>query len=282
MPDMFKILATWKKEIFFLTLLSALLAAAILFILPSKYLATSTALPASITSADRANVFNTNIQELYSALGNPDDLDVIVGTGHLDTIYLATAKELNLASHYKIAVGRKDELLKAARTLKSETSISKSEFGELKVKVWDTDNQFAPILANTIMGKLSTLHQELRNFSNKQFVLALQSAQSRIEHSLDSLDKIWLSSEKSVSEREASRLEKATLETQLMQYAKLITEYQLMIDSKPSALFIVERARPALRADKPERLLIIIATTVLGFIFAFLIALLLETRKKGN
>ena len=97
---MFKILATWKREIFFLTLLSTILATAILFILPSKYMAAATALPASSASADRANIFNSNIQELYSAFGNPDDLDIIIGTGHLDTIYLATASELQLDSHY--------------------------------------------------------------------------------------------------------------------------------------------------------------------------------------
>ena len=52
-----------------------------------------------------------------------------------------------------------------------------------------------------------------------------------------------------------------------------------MIDSKPPALIAVEPAKPSIRPDKPKRMQIMIATTVLSLIFALFAALILERRK---
>ena len=73
---------------------------------------------------------------------------------------------------------------------------------------------------------------------------------------------------------------KAALLTRIQEYEKLIGEYQLMIDSKPPALIIVEDAKPSGRPDKPDVILAIVAAGVLGFLFSLLAALLLHSRKK--
>jgi septal ring factor EnvC (AmiA/AmiB activator) len=70
------------------------------------------------------------------------------------------------------------------------------------------------------------------------------------------------------------------LKSQLEKYQQLIGEYQLMVDNKPPALLLVEKARPSLKPDKPKRIEILIATLVLSFLFAIAIALILERRKK--
>ena len=64
-----------------------------------------------------------------------------------------------------------------------------------------------------------------------------------------------------------------------MEYEKLIGEYQLMIDSKPPVLLVVEKAKASIRPDKPKRMQIMIATAVLSFLFALLAALVMERRK---
>jgi uncharacterized protein involved in exopolysaccharide biosynthesis len=66
----------------------------------------------------------------------------------------------------------------------------------------------------------------------------------------------------------------------LREYEKLAEQYQLMIDMSPSALVVVEKARPAAWPDKPKRTLILTATAALSFLFALLVALALERRKK--
>src|SRR6476659_998256 len=100
MPDFIAVFSRWWKRIIAFTILATLVAVSIALVLPPKYLSVATALPASSFAADKSTVFNTNIQELYSALGTADDLDRIIGTAHLDTIYIATVYDLNLAVHY--------------------------------------------------------------------------------------------------------------------------------------------------------------------------------------
>jgi hypothetical protein len=55
------------------------LAAVIAALLPRKYVSVVTALPTSSIASDKGAIFN-NIQQLYSALSTPDDLDCIFGT----------------------------------------------------------------------------------------------------------------------------------------------------------------------------------------------------------
>ena len=42
----------------------------------------------------------------------------------------------------------------------------RSEYGELKIKVWDTDKNLAPQLANAILDKLNSIHQSLQAANN--------------------------------------------------------------------------------------------------------------------
>ena len=64
-----------------------------------------------------------------------------------------------------------------------------------------------------------------------------------------------------------------------IQYEKLISEYQLMVDSKPPALIIVEKAKASSYPDRPRRLQIMTATAILSFLFSLLAVVYLERRK---
>jgi uncharacterized protein involved in exopolysaccharide biosynthesis len=88
MPDINNILNKWWKAITLITLLTTVLAIVIASILPKEYMATATAIPASSYAGDKSKIFNQNIQILYPNIGDADDLDRIVGTAKLDTLYI--------------------------------------------------------------------------------------------------------------------------------------------------------------------------------------------------
>src|SRR5574338_903896 len=102
MPDFFYLLSKWWKQILIVVLLSIITVGVIIFLQPSKYLSVATAVPASGIASDKSRIFSENIEALYSNLGTSDELDVMVGTGQLDTIYLAFTDQFNLYDHYKI------------------------------------------------------------------------------------------------------------------------------------------------------------------------------------
>jgi capsular polysaccharide biosynthesis protein len=272
MPDIFYLFSRWWKLILVIIIVSLLGVGTVLFFLPPKYLSTTTALPASTYLKDKASVFSNNLQQLYPVLGIPDDLDMIAGTGQLDTPYIAVAKEFNLYDHYKTAEQGDAAIIKAAYLLKKNAKVSKSDFGELKVKVWDTDKNLAPKLADAIMRNLQSIHQDIHNSNNVAILASLKEGKDKLHAQLQKL-----TTNSAVSG--PSNSEWVVLTEQVQQYEKLIGQYQLMADSKSPVLIVVEKARASSWPDKPKKVLWLTATFVLSLVFALLLALLFEKRK---
>ena len=162
MPDLFDLIRRWRKQILLLMLATLIVTAAIVFLIPKKYLSIATALPASSYATDKTSVFSQNLQVLYSTIGLPDDLDKIVGTAHLDTVYRSVISQLDLAEHFGLSKTEVNAVPKAASVLQKHTRVIKSDYGELKVKVWDVDRDLAPRLANDIVEKLQQIHQDIQ------------------------------------------------------------------------------------------------------------------------
>lgn len=271
MPDFFYLILKWWKQILLLVLFSVVAVAVIIFLKPLKYLSVATAVPASAVASDKSSVFSENIESLYSSLGSPDELDVMIGTGQLDTVYLAVTDQFNLYDHYKIKDGKEKSRIKSAVLLKKNTEIQKSGYGQLQVKVWDTDKNLAPQLANALLDKIQSMHQDVQSKSNAATLNSLKAGMRIIKDSINFLQ------EPHDKKTDTSGL--SVLKNQLQKYQQLIGEYQLMVDNKPMSLLVIERARSSMVPDKPKRLEILIATLVLSFLFALFVALLLERKK---
>ena len=120
MPDLFDLIAKWWKRMLAVMILSLLAVGIITFLKPRQYLSVTTAVPASSYASDKGKIFNENIQELYSTLGTTDDLDMILGTANLDTVYLFVADQFNLFDHYKMKEQGDAARTKAALCLKKK------------------------------------------------------------------------------------------------------------------------------------------------------------------
>ena len=279
MPDIFYLVSKWWKHILSIVILSLVTIGILLYLRPSKYLSTATALPASSYAVDKASIFGQNIQSLYAALGTTDDLDVIVGTAQLDTVYLAMAEKFDLADHYEVREQGSAANSKAAFLLKANSKVLKSEFSELKVKVWDANKIFAAEMANAIMEKLQNIHRDLQNSSNITLLVNLQSGKQKLQNQADSITNFLKLADITARNTSTYTTRLNAIYAQLGHYEKLIGEYQLMADSKPPVLIIVEKARVANWPDKPRRIPILVATFILSLLFALFLVLLLEKRK---
>jgi uncharacterized protein involved in exopolysaccharide biosynthesis len=278
MPDIFYLISKWWKQILVVVLLSLLASAIITFLKPRQYLSVATAVPASVVATDKSRIFSGNIESLYSNLGSPDDLDMMVGTAELDTVYLAVTDQFNLFDHYKISNG-KNIRRKTAELLKKYTRVMKSGYGELQVKVWDTDKDLAPQLANAIMSKLEAIHRGLQNANNQQALQSLQKTIREIQINIDSINILHNSTVLTEQTAEPYAIHRKVLLSRLEEYQKLAGEYQLLINSGSEVLLVVEKARPAAWPDKPDWVKIMIAVTLLSLLFALLVALVMEKRK---
>ena len=279
MPDITDLLRKWWKRVLLVVMLSTIAVGGMTFLKPRQYLGVATSVVASSFSSDRGKIFNENLQTLYSSLGTPDDLDLILGTGQLDTLYLAVTDQFNLFDHYKVKEKGNAARVKAASILKGNTRVQKSAYGELKVKVWDTDQNLVAQLANGIMNKLQSIHQDLQSEGNRSTLAGLLAGREKLRIQIDSI-KIFLSTATFPAGGDdpyTTRLQALT--AQLSKYEKLATEYELLLISKPSVLITVERATTPEWPNRPKRIQVLVATAILAFFFSLLLVLVLERRK---
>lgn len=278
MPDIFELFSRWWKQIAIVVLAATIAAIVLVFTKTPEYLSTATAIASTSVSTDKSRIFGENIQTLYSPIGSPDDLDLIIGTSRLDTVYEYLVSKYDLQSHYKIKsdpAGNK----KAALILQDKSKVTRSDFGELKVKVWDKEPAMAAMLANALIEKLQQFHLDLRNISNltlldniKQDADAKRAQLRILKDSVQTLGYGHPEADIIITKTNA-------LVQQLIQYEKMISEYELTVKASPQPFMIIEHAKPALKPDKPQKLKTIIAAIIIGFIFAFLTALVLERRR---
>lgn len=297
MPDIISIIERRRKLIFLLTAVATAVALIASLLSPKQYLSTATALPANSVLNDKARIFNSNIESLYPEIGSPDELDRIEGTTKLDTIFIAVANDLGLAAHY--GIDEKEAVYRAALRLQKSSNISRSAYGELKIKVWDKDNIMAAALANSFLQKLNEFHRHIQNANNamvlqkiKEDVAAKQKELTSFEQSQlasetdnqiyssknalnDSLRKKRLNNETRLTPINAMALADAIKEDE-----KLINQYELSLKTAPDVLVVVEKARPALKPDRPKIVRNLLFAFVASLLFSFLLALFVESRNK--
>jgi hypothetical protein len=276
MPDLLALFIKRWKLIIGLTVVATVIALVAALLSPKEFLSTATALPANSMVADKGRIFNNNIQELYSDFGTPDELDRLEGTAALDTIFIAASNEFNLAGHYLIEPSG-ESVYKAALKLRKNSKINRSAYGELKVKVWDVDRNIAAALANSLMQKIQELHQHLQNQNNESILKRVKEdyalKQEEYKKIADSLTR------SSGSDAEIGQAKKTALLEQLQQYEKVIDEYRLSLKTNPQVLLTVENARASLWPDKPNVQATVLITFFASFVFAFLLAAFLQSRK---
>jgi uncharacterized protein involved in exopolysaccharide biosynthesis len=274
MPDLFYIFSKWWKQVLLVTVCVTVIATVVSLLLPKQYLSTVTALPANSLTADKSVFFNTNIQHLYSYLGTGDELDKFEGTARLDTLYKAADRDLSLAEHYNL-----NEQYKVIKELKKNTKISRTEYGELKIKVWDKDASMAASIANSLFKNLQEIHQNLQSRASKIILERLYNSYDSLRRRPATLEATNYDTSLTFENRN-QLIEPASVNNEyISQHAKLINEYRMLVNLNPPTLLLVETASAPEKPDKPLIPEIIIVTFFTAFLLSVLIAVFLEGRK---
>ncbi|MER3498357.1 MAG: hypothetical protein C4308_06830 [Chitinophagaceae bacterium] len=279
MPDLFDLVSKWWKQILALVILTLITTAVVVYTAPKKYLGVATALPAPTFATDKRGVFGENVETLYPGLGTSDDLDFVLGTSKLDTVYNAVAEQLGLTDYYAIDKSEKNAVRKAGSILKGRTRVIKSDYGELKVKVWDASAEKAADMANAVMEKLQQIHQDVQTVNNDIMLQNIKKQYETSQAEYQRLHDSLLSAPASSADRNILEAKEKSLIDQVQEYEKLLSQYNLMVTAKPQALIITERASPALWPDKPKPKQTLLAAAVLSIFFGFLLALIFERRR---
>ncbi len=241
----------------------SILALLVSLLLPKEYMSQASVLPANSKMMDNQRLFSENIQELYSAYGNSEDLDRLYATMRSKEVLNAVADSFKLTSHYDLdntISGR----MKTYKKFQKNIELTKTEYGEIRIRVWDKDAELAAQMANAIVSKT-------KDVGEKMFTSFYAQSISRMSMEL-SLKTENMKTTSDSLEMKAFNPEAAILRNRM-------AEYRIAQLNPPPSLFILEKAEPSPIADKPSILLNVLVSFLIALFSAALWFSLLQARK---
>ncbi len=281
--NLIEVVAAIKKsrnQIIVFVFLSLAIAYSVLLLIPNKFNSTAIVVAANPALADKARFFNNNIQGLYSNFGSGDDLDRIYGLANLDTAYKLLVDEFELISYYQL----NDDSIKLRRRkavllLKDDIQLSKTDLSQLKISVWHKDNKTSAAIANRIVKFVQEMEEGFWKNNYQSTLENLQASIKKMENDVKVIsDSIKIQTANSAQAMLLKNKREVLLQ-QLQQYQKTADEYQLASNNKTPALYILEDAVPAAKAEKPKKLEILFLTAITSFCFGVFASLAYSRNK---
>ncbi len=243
-----------KWRILGFSLIAALIALIISLLMPEEYLSEASLLPSNSKLMDKQRLFGENIQELYSAYGNSEDLDRLFATMHSSAVINGVSDSLDLVEHFDLT-NRKNGKALAQKKLEKNIKLVRSEYGELRLQVWDKSPAMAEQIANGLIGKTQQVFDDMfrlyyeRSIGNLNEELKTRNALLKQDSSLD-------------------------LKAEQVKIRSRISEYQITKLNPPAAFFVMEKPYQSVIADRPKTLLNVVISffaslfTILAWIAA--------------
>lgn len=265
------------RFIFLFTVFAMIIAFITVMIVPKYYRSSAGIIAANPQLTDKSRLFNENIQGLYSYFGSGDDLDRIIGVANMDTTYKQLTDQFNLISYYKLD-GDSTPVLrrKAVLKLKKDISFQRTEEGQLRIVCWTKDSRLS---ADIIHAMITIVQRKLESIWLDNYQQAVSKLNASIvgteqQYAIlnDSITKVY-SANKVLLQKHME-----TLLDQLSTYRKTSASFKLMGETVPPALYVVEEAVPSAKAERPDKLNVVLISALAGFLFSILFLLLKDRR----
>jgi len=271
----------WKQVLVFV-IIALVVAAITLMLVPKYYKSTAIIVPANPALADKAGLFNPNIQGLYSYFGSGDDIDRTIGIASMDTVYKQLVDEFKLVDYYQInqsdtaknrnAIDRR----KAVLELREDLTFQKTDIGQLKLFASTKDKQLSANLVNRL---IAITQQNEAGIWNQRYRASLQ----KLEQSIKQMEQEYTSlTEAAKTAKEAGAIlinnKQHSLLEQITTYQKSANEFKLAIENNAPAFYVVEPAVIAAKSEKPNKPELLLLTALCSFIFG-LIGVLVNNRE---
>lgn len=259
-----------RKQLFFITLLTGVITAMLLYFQTPLYKSHTVYTAANPNLGDRANLFRTEFWDQYFYYGSEVDNDRLMAISQSEETLRWLMDTFNLRLHYGYADSLPQTQFKTLAALKKNLQFIKNEYGHVKIVVWDKDKNKAAAMANAIAERTNEKAIAAMNAMKQQIVLRLQQAYQQQQDSLQLL----------TGNDSFTVLRRKAMTDQLLEKEKLIQQFATSIN-EVNALFVLEKALPALRKDKPHVLQGAFIAALAAFAFSLLLYMLPALRTKG-
>jgi capsular polysaccharide biosynthesis protein len=275
LADVAEVLKRRKRLILLFTLLSGLITAAIVFfVMPPYYKSTAVVVAANPVLADKARLYNENVEELYSTFGDEDDLNRLFGIANLDTTYKLIVDKFNLINFYGIE-GPNNELnkRKAVEELKDDVELKKNELYQLRISATTRDKSLSASIANSMVELIQEMSQDLWKKNYVNTLQKISTSSSEIEQQFKTLPDTLRNNAQLLQVKKQALLE------QIQQNEKVANQIKVAISSNTPALIVMEKAYPSAKADSPKKLITLLAAMFSALAFSIIAVLVFERRQ---
>ena len=262
----------------FIVIASCILAAITVFIVPPYYKAQTTLASANTVLADKARLFNSNIQNLYSYFGSGDDLDRIIGVGDMDLTYGKLVDAFSLINYYQLSGDSLPALRKkAVKLLRKDLRFVKTENGQLQVIGWMKDKQLASDVVNRMVEVIEETEAGIWQTNYRL-------SQDKLQAGIVSLEQQYRLLNDSLTTLQGNRqsllaAQMQTILEQIRQYRKTAADFDMAAQTAPPVLYVLETASPAAYAERPDKPAILLATAIGSLIFGCLLVLVNDRKR---
>lgn len=303
-----------KKPIFIMTGIAAVVSIVISFLITPMYLSSAIVFPAA--SGNVSFDAQRNVKAAAMDFGEEEQAEQLVQILQSSRIKDRIVKKYHLMADYEIAENDPNKYYKLNKAYYGNFSFNRTRFGSIQIDVLDKDPKKAADMANDIVDLIDTVKNEMiRERTIPAFEINLRK-KKQMEHERDSLltrledlakqgvlpndvratlYQALVDSKSPVEKTEIQRkIDVNTkfgsvydgLEYQRNEKIVKIEDFRVSYEQAESDAnaqfnhkFVVEKAVVADRKEKPKRMIIVLVSTIGGFIFG-LFFLLIQQRIK--
>ena len=303
-----------KKPIFIMTGIAAVVSIVVSFLITPMYLSSAIVFPAA--SGNVSFDAQRNVKAAAMDFGEEEQAEQLVQILQSSRIKDRIVKKYHLMADYEIAENDPNKYYKLNKAYYGNFSFNRTRFGSIQIDVLDKDPKKAADMANNIVDLIDTVKNEMiRERTIPAFEINLRK-KKQMEHERDSLltrledlakqgvlpndvrATLYQALVDSKSPAEKTEIQRKIdintkfgsvydgLEYQRNEKIVKIEDFRVSYEQAESDAnaqfnhkFVVEKAVVADRKEKPKRMIIVLVSTIGGFIFG-LFFLLIQQRMK--
>lgn len=257
----------WKFILFF-TIGSVVMTAVAIVFIPPKYTAITKVLPGNAVLADKARLFNADLQHLYSFFGSGDDLDRLMSMTSMDTSLKQVIRQFHLIDYYQVKEQDPNlGMYKTIRHFKKDLHLVKTVNNEMELSCTHTNKDTAAAIVNFMAEQTASKMQTIWKEQYAKISTSLDSSLANLTNQYNAL------AASSNNTDAVAKTKMGVLLTQIEQFNKLSIETKIAANTTPAAMIVLEKATPPAKISWPDKTVVLPLSALLGCLFSILLVL---------
>ncbi|MEZ5047382.1 MAG: hypothetical protein R2831_10365 [Chitinophagaceae bacterium] len=168
--DALQVAKKWKKQIIIFSVLTTILTAIVLLLIPNKYQSYGAFYPSSTAMRSRANLMRPENQQWLDFMGDDNEVDKTYIVAMTSDVTEHLIKKFELAKHYDIDTSKPKAGEKIYKRFLKNYKVNRTGFDHLEVMFTDEDKMLTAKVTNEAMNRINDVLRNIYTNINSKIV----------------------------------------------------------------------------------------------------------------